>query len=203
MGKNSESISLRMRWQFYRARYSTPALLSRCDEKRAIGLVTAIHAAITIITISGLAWLTDLPLLFPALGPSTFILFSNPLSIAGAPRSVIGGHLLCLGCGYGSWHLVSWLVGSPVGIDTGGGPLYLSAALGLALGALLLVRLNCPHPPACASSLVVALGMVTHLGDMLLMGLVVIWMTFQAILLNRFAGLPVPFWSATPREKYL
>jgi CBS domain-containing membrane protein len=200
MLKNREGISWKMRMRIWRAKLSMPGLLSRYDEKKIVSLVTAIHGGIAILTISLLAWLTELPLIFPALGPSTFILFSAPLTTAGAPRNVILGHLLCMAIGYGVWHLVSYLAGGPVSVETGGWPMFVSAALALTLSCLLLVRISCPHPPACASSLVIALGAVTQWTSILLMAVVIIWLTAQAVAMNRLAGLPVPLWSPRSRE---
>lgn len=188
-----------MRWIIWRARMSTPALLSGHDETKTMSLVTAINGGLAILTVGVLAWLTNLPLVFPALGPSTFILFSAPLSKAGAPRSVVIGHCVCLLCGYVSWHLISLLSGRPVTLETAGWPLFTSATVALAFSCLFLQLFKCPHPPACASSLVVALGMITDGFSLFLMGLVVMWLTFQAVLMNRFVGLPVPIWS--PRHQ--
>ncbi|MBN2375212.1 MAG: HPP family protein, partial [Sedimentisphaerales bacterium] len=168
---------LKLRLLTWRAKYSLPGLLSRYEESKAVSITAAINAAFAISTISIIAWLTDLPLLFPALGPSTFILFTAPLSPAGAPRSLILGHWICLASGFGIWHLMSLLNGEPVSLAAGGWSLYCSAALALALGSLLMVRLRCPHPPACASALVVALGAVTHWSDLAIMAGVVLWLT--------------------------
>jgi CBS domain-containing membrane protein len=200
MGKTGEQLSLKTRWQFWRARMSTPALLSRYDEKKAISLLTAINGGLAILTVGLLAWLTNLPLVFPALGPSTFILYSAPLSKAGAPRSVVLGHFICLLCGYVTWYLMGFISGGPVTLETGGWPLFASATVALACSCFFLLLFNCPHPPACASSLVVALGMITGWFSIFLMGLVVMWLAFQAVLMNRFAGLPSPIWSPLRRE---
>jgi len=86
-------------------------------------------------------------------------------------------------------------------MEAGGWPVFCGASLALASSCLFLVRLSCPHPPACASSLVVALGAVTDWRDLLLMALVVVWLTVQAVAMNRFAGLPVPVWSPRRHDK--
>jgi len=141
------------------------------------------------------AWLTDLPLIFPALGPSTFILFNTPLSKAGAPRSVVLGHWPAMASGYAVWRLMGYLTGAPVSVQAGGWPLVVSASAALAVTCLLLVRFSCPHPPACASALVVALGAVTNWLELLLMAVAVALLATQAVVLNRLASVPVPTWS--------
>ena len=62
--------------------------------------------------------------------------------------------------------------------------------------SLLLIRLSCPHAPACASALIVALGGVTDWTDLLLMAAAVILVTAQSVGINRLASLPVPIWSS-------
>ena len=89
-------LSRKTTWLIWRARLSIPALLARYDDKKVLSLVTAIHAGLAILLIGVFAWLTHLPLVFTALGPSAFILFSAPLSPAAAPRTVILSHALAL-----------------------------------------------------------------------------------------------------------
>lgn len=181
----------------WRARFSVPALLARFEEKKVVSVVAAVNGGLAILAIGIFAWVTDLPLTYPALGPTAFILFATPTALAAAPRSIVLGHFLGLASGYAVWHLVSIVAGEPVSSQTGGWPLFLSASLGLAVICALLVWLSCPHPPACASALVVALGGVTDWFSVLLMGLAVVWMTAQAVAMNRLAGVPVLPWSST------
>ena len=199
MLQSTRRRSLRTRWAIWRARHSTVGLLARLDECKAVSLVAAVNGGLAILTIGAFAWLTDLPLAFPALGPTAFILFSTPTSESAAPRSVILGHFSAMASGYAVWHLVSAATGGPVSTQIGGWPLMLSASLALALTGGLLVRLSCPHPPACASGLVIALGAVTDWPSVLLMAAAVVWMTVQGVAMNRFAGVPVPTWSPVVR----
>ena len=80
MSQTTGRMSLKMRWLVWRARLSTPALLARHDETKVISTMAALNGGGAILTIGLFAWLTDLPLVFPALGPSTFILFTMPLT---------------------------------------------------------------------------------------------------------------------------
>lgn len=114
MSPTDERLSAKTRWLMFRARLSTPVLLTRFDEQKVVSVITAIHGGSAILAIGLFAWLTDLPLVFPALGPTAFILFSAPLSPAAAPRSVILGHFSCLGSGYVVWWLMSYLAGGPL-----------------------------------------------------------------------------------------
>ena len=199
MLQSTRRRSLRTRWAVWRARHSPIGLLARFDERKAVSLVAAVNGGLAILALGVFAWLTDLPLTFPALGPTAFILFATPTSEAAAPRSVILGHFSGIACGYAVWHLMSAAAGAPVSTQLGGWPLILSASLALAVTCGLLVRLSCPHPPACASSLVIALGAITDWPSILLMAVAVVWMTAQAVAMNRFAGVPVPTWSPVIR----
>ena len=195
-------VLARRRWLVWRARFSTPALLARYDEDKVVARVTALNGGLAILAIGLFAWVTDLPLVFPALGPSAFILFSSPLSATAAPRSVILGHLIAMVSGYAAWRLISHVAGQPVSLQVGGWPLVMSASLGLAACCLFLVKLACRHPPACGSAMVVALGAVTAWSELLLMGLAVIWLVGQAVAMNRIAGVPAPTWHPTDRNPY-
>jgi CBS domain-containing membrane protein len=192
-------ISLRGRFRIWRSYLSAPALLARFDETQIVARIAAINGGLTILTIGVFAWLTGTPLLFPALGPTAFILFSAPLSAAAAPRSVVLGHLTAIMIGFAVWWMISALTGEPVGVRSGWPPI-ISTSLALALTCMALVRLSCPHPPACASSLVVALGATTQWHELLLMGGAVLLLTAQAVAINRLAGVPAPRWKPRVRQ---
>ncbi len=198
-GHPRRRLSLKTRWAIWRARYSTPGLLARLDERKAISVVAAVNGGLAILAIGFFSWITDLPLMFPALGPTAFILFATPTTESAAPRSVILGHFSGMASGWAVWYLVSTVVGGPVSMQIGGLAPVVSASLALAATCGLLIRLSCPHAPACASSLIVALGGVTDWLGVLLMAVAVVWITAQAVAMNRFAGVPVPTWSPVVR----
>lgn len=194
-------VSLRRRRLAWRAYLSIPVLLAAGDERKVVSLVAAVNGAGAIVIISGLSWLVDLPLLFPALGPSAFILFSSPFSPAAAPRSVVVGHFAALAAGATIWHLVSFASGAPVSLELGGWPTLISASLTLAACCALLIGLSCPHAPACATGLIVALGAAGDAAALLGIAVGVVLLTAQAVAINRFAGLNVPAWSPSPRHR--
>lgn len=187
--------SLRMRWLMWRARFSIPTLLARTDERKAVAWIAGINGGLAIVFISLFAWLSNAPLVFPALGPTAFILFSAPFSPAAAPRSVILGHWIGMASGFAAWFLVTRLSGGAISLQDQGWPLLCSASLALALSSALLLRFSCPHPPACASALVVAVGGVTDWLGLLSMAAAVVLLTVQAVCINRIAGVRVPTWS--------
>ncbi len=190
--------SLKRSMLTWRARWSIPSLLARADERTVTSVVAATNGVLAILVITGLAWWIDLPLLFPALGPSAFILFSSPFSRAAAPRSVIVGHFTAIAAGYATWHLVQLLSGVAVTLGPTDWPALASASLALATTCVLLIRLSCPHAPACATALITALGAANGWPEMLGMAAGVLILTAQAVLVCRVAGMNTPLWF--PRE---
>lgn len=189
-------VGLLRRCSRWRARLSIPSLLAGFDDRKVVALVAAVNGGMAILILAGLAWLVDLPLLFPALGPSAFILFSSPFSPAAAPRSVIVSHFVGIAVGYAAWRLVNLASGPPVSLETGGWPILVSASMAMAAVCVLLVRLACPHAPACASALITAVGAADGWVPLFGMAAGVILLTVQAILIGRLAGLGTPIWSS-------
>jgi len=173
---------------------SIPSLIAAADEHKVISLVAAVHGGLAILVISACAWITGLPLVFPALGPTAFILFAKPFSPDAAPRSVITGHVAGMTSGLVTRHLVSFVCNSPVSLEASGWPTFVSAALALALTCLLLVRLSAPHAPGCASALIIATGGVVGWLGLLVMAIAVVILTVQAVCANRMAGVNMPIW---------
>ena len=191
--------SFRQRLVTWRARLSIPSLLSGSDERRVVSLIAAVNGGVAIFVISVLAWVVDLPFLFPALGPTAFLLFSSPFSPASAPRAVIVGHFSSMVAGFTVWQLITLVCGQPVTPEVGGWPVLASASLALGATCVLLVRLSCPHAPACATGLIIALGVANDWSALLGMAAGVVLLTAQAIVINRIAGVAVPTWS--PRSE--
>jgi len=188
-------LSLKTRLAVLRARFSLVGLLARQDERKVVSVVAAANGGLAILAIGCFSLITNSSLMFPALGPTAFILFSTPTTESATPRSVILGHFSGMACGWAAWHLSSTLVGGSVSLQIGGFAPILSASLALAATCAILIRLSCPHAPACASSMIIALGGVTDWLGVLLMAVAVVWITAQAVAINRFAGLPVVTWS--------
>lgn len=187
-------MPLRTRWLILRSQLSLPALLSDMTERRIVSTVAAIEGGTAILVISLAAWLSGLPLLFPALGPSAFLLFTKPFSPASAPRSVILGHGIGIICGWAMWALTSLLAGQEVSLTEPDLALCASANLAFALTCLLLVRFSCPHAPACASALIVATGAMTAWSDLLVMAGAVTLLAGQGIIIHRLLGVNAPLW---------
>jgi len=187
--------SLKLRWMMWKARLSIPNMLAQGDEGSVVSLFTSINGGMTILIICLLAWIWNLPLLFPTLGPTLFIIHSSPLSRAAAPRSIILGHFSAITIGSLCWYAASAIVGPSLSMQNGGLTLVCSASLALAITCNVLVRLSCPHAPACASALVITLGGVEAGLGSICLAVAVTLVVVQAIAINRLASVPVPLWS--------
>lgn len=127
-----------------------------------------VHARITVrasllIAVAGaLAWLTGNPFIFPSLGPTAYLLAMDGSGEYTA-RTVIGGHA----CG-----VIGGLIGylifvRPTGllmlaepVSVMGLHLALSAVASVAITTFLMLRFRASHAPACATTLIISLGIL-------------------------------------------
>ncbi|HEV2150041.1 MAG TPA: HPP family protein [Longimicrobiaceae bacterium] len=97
--------------------------------------------------------------LFPSLGPTAVAQAHSPGDRSNSLRSVVLGHLLGLAAGHAGVFLAGAAVDPPV---LAGGQLtgarVLAAILAVVLTALSQIALRASHPPAAATTLLVALG---------------------------------------------
>lgn len=175
-------------------------LLSRFPERPIWALFMFVNGFLTIALLSGLAWLSGTPFVFPSLGPTAFLFFFNPTAPAASPRNAMVGHAIGILCGYGAlW--VTGLQDAPPAMVTGVDlNRMLAAALSLASTGSLMILLRSPHPPAGATTLIISLGIITQPFQLLVIEVAVALLTLQAVAINRLAGIAYPWW-APPREK--
>jgi len=164
-------------------------------------LFVLVTGSIALGTISLAAWLTKLPLLFPPLGPSAFILFSTPMSEQASPRSVFVSHAMGVAAGFASLWILNAIF-PDAGLLTGTGiglPRILATALAMSLIGVGMMGMNTPHPPAAATTLIVATGYLTRPEHVLGLMAAVTLLLLEAIFFIRLqAGLPYPFWRSDP-----
>lgn len=179
-------------------RYLLPRLQ---HPERVVRLFVFIEGSMALAVLSTAAYLTQFPLLFPPLGPSAFILFRMPMSAAAAPRTILLSHLLGLLSGFialylGLFFFSPQAVAEP-GVVSGASIVTLSLAMGLS--SLAMIWLDCSHPPATATALIVAMGYISSAIHILGFIIAVIFLINIAFLCNRIlGGLPYPYWSHNP-----
>ncbi|MFC4986233.1 HPP family protein [Saliphagus infecundisoli] len=156
---------------------------------------TTLHTTVLVMVAALAAWLSGLPTLFPSLGPSAFVLAMFPRSEASNAQRVIGGHAIGVAAGL----LAYWLSGangsmiitaepgSIAGLRLAGSGVI---AIALTVGGMLTTDLR--HPPACATTLIVALGLLsTPLEGALILAAVVVMVAAHRLLLwtERIGGV--------------
>lgn len=109
-----------------------------------------------------LAVITDLPWIFPSLGPTAFLFLERPNTQAASPRNTIAGHVIGVAAGVTAL-IVFGLVDAPNALESGV-TWSRAGAAGFSLGATssLMVLLGCVHPPAGATTLIVSLGLMRN-----------------------------------------
>lgn len=159
-----------------------------------------INGFITIGLLALLAFITGNPFVFPSLGPTAYLLFFSPLADASSPRNTILGHAIGLVCGYLAF-VSTGAETVPFGTHPGiFWPRILAAALSLSATGAVMVLSRVNHPPAGATTLIVSLGIIAKPGELAIIEIAVFLLVAQALLINRLAGLPYPFWNISSNE---
>ena len=180
-------------------RLKLPYLEARFPGRAVKASFVFINGFITIALLAAVAMASRTPFVFPSLGPTAFLLFFSPRLPASSPRNTLYCHAIGILCGWGAlW--ITGLQDAPPAIVTGVDfPRVLAAALSLAATGAFMVLANAPHPPAGATTLIVSLGIVTRPPHLAMIELAVALLAFQAIVINRLAGVGYPVWAA-PKE---
>ncbi len=173
--------------------------LRHVDDSKPLVLLYAMICgalALGIITVASI-W-TRMPLLFPPLAPSAFILFATPLTPAASPRNLVLSHTIAVAVGLLVLHTLNNVWPNAALMN----PATLSAArvwaivITMGLITALMLMLRCQHPPAAASAMIAAMG---FLDPVQALGLVcaALLLALEAVVLVRWlAGLPYPIWRA-------
>lgn len=141
------------------------------------------------------AVLTGAPLVFPSLGPTAFLLFYTPTHASSSPRNTIGGHLIGVLAGYLALVVFGLTQRGPALAEGVDWAVVGASALSLGLTSGAMAWLNLPHPPAGATTLIVALGILHRPWQLAVLMLAVVLLVLQALVINRLAGIDYPLWA--------
>lgn len=177
-------------------RLRLPALTQRHSSVAVLGAFAAINGLISIGLMALAAYATGSPLIFPSLGPTAFLLFYTPTAPASSPRNTVLGHLVGALAGYLALAIFGLLdapfePGASIEAARVG-----SAALSLGLTSGVMVWIKAPHPPAGATTLIVALGILREPWQLAVLMLAVVLLVIQGLVINRLAGVAYPWWRA-------
>ena len=149
------------------------------------------------IGLSGLwAYIVKQPLVFPSLGATAFLIFETPMAEVGTPRNTMLGHTVGVAAGVASLALFGLLDAPSVYVSgvTLGRVGAIALAVALTGGILRLVR--SAHPPAGATTIIVASGLLAKPRQILDILIGVLLLTIAGWCLNRLMGVPAPVWAA-------
>lgn len=125
-----------------------------------VGLEAGLYVAL----LGLIVWAVGRPFIFPSLGPTAFTLARRPGEHSA--RQVLGGHL----CGVLAGLLVYHTVASGLAVTTVHAPLSMSSlwiaasgALSVVLTAGGMIATRTVHAPACATTLIISLGVLSSL----------------------------------------
>ncbi len=178
-----------MDWVTLIARLQPWYLLIRFPQKAARAAFAAVGAAIAIGIICTVAIITGQPLVFPTLGPSAFLFFSQPAAPASCPRNAIVAH----GSGILIGWAVYWLFGIALSCDAVTAQVG-AATVSLGLISAWMVAAKVTHPPAASTALMVALGLMVQWQELAAVMAAIVLLTAEAYCMNRLSGIATPLW---------
>ncbi|EMA19955.1 HPP family protein [Haloarcula argentinensis] len=125
---------------------------------------TSLYAGVLFVVLGILAWVTGQPFIFPSLGPSAFMLaFQRDRDRTGLVRVVVS-HLIGGLAGLVAYVLLATgvsLVADPAAFSMAGLRLVASATLSLVVTSWGMIATDTVHAPACATTLIVSLGLLS------------------------------------------
>jgi CBS domain-containing membrane protein len=172
------------RWLYRRWRNNGNAIYTFVGSLVAIGL-------------SGTwAYIVKQPLVFPSLGATAFLIFETPMAEVGSPRNTIIGHTVGILAGVVSLAVFGLLHAPSVYVSGITVPRVFAIALAVALTGGVLRVLRAAHPPAGATTIIVASGLLHAPRQLLDIFVGVVLLTIAGWCLNRVMGVPAPVWAA-------
>ena len=154
------------------------------DGGPALGVYAAVVAAVVIALVGLVGVLLHQPWIFPSLGPTLMVIAETPRQPSAHPRNVLVGHVVAVAAGWLAL-VVTGLRDAPPVVQAGLDARYVtSAVIALAITVLVLQVVRMPHPPAGATTLIVALAILRTPGQLAVIVLSVILVTLLASAAN-------------------
>ncbi|ELZ96722.1 hypothetical protein C440_03073 [Haloferax mucosum ATCC BAA-1512] len=131
------------------------------------GIETGLAAGLLFATLGIVAWATGRAFIFPSLGPSAFVLAFERRGAGPRPSRVVGGHLVGAVVGFLAYAALASGVTltAPPPASLAGLRLVTSGIVSVAVTSWGMVKTGVVHPPACATTLIVSLGLLSTAAD--------------------------------------
>lgn len=154
--------------------------------RREVG--TSFYAGLLFVVLGTIAWVSGQPFIFPSLGPSAFILaFERQGEQTGSVR-IVGSHLVGGAAGFLAWTLFApdvAITATPPAYSLDGLRLAASATASVMITSGAMITTDTVHAPACATTLIVSLGLLSTPGQVgVIVASVIILVEFHAATLT-------------------
>ena len=163
----------------------TRAGTPRPESALRIGLITAVGSFLTLASAGALSIVVARPLVVPSLGPTLYLAFEEPLTRPASPRNTLIGHFVAIVVGWLGLAAADLVHAPPATVMGMTWPRAIEAAFALGLVALILRLIKADHPPAGATVLIVALGILNTRSELLALYAGVVLITAIAWVFNR------------------
>ncbi len=130
--------------------------------RRNVG--TSLYAGVLFTVLGVTAWISGQPFVFPSLGPSAFVLAFDRRGRRTDTYRVVGSHAIGGAVGLLAYTLLAagvTLTSTPPALSTEGLRLAASGVLSVVLTSWGMMATDTNHAPACATTLIVSLGMLS------------------------------------------
>ena len=127
-------------------------------------LGTSLYASFLFTVLGLFAWISGQPFVFPSLGPSAYILAFDRRGERTRTYNIVGGHFIGLVAGWIAYSLFAAgisIMSTPTPLSLSGLYLTVSGVVSIALTTWTMIAIGTKHPPACATTLIVSLGLLT------------------------------------------
>lgn len=159
------------------------------------------------LVLGTMAWGTGRAFLFPSLGPTVYLYAVAPASSAPKKRHVLLGHLIGVVAGLVSYHALAGgavlTVREPIA-GWEGMRLAMAALVSLGLTVFGMEATGQRHSPACATTLIVSLGILPTIVDAIVIMVSVMLVVALWMLLQMLGARGPPFsripWTDDPAE---
>ncbi|WP_050032177.1 HPP family protein [Halorubrum halophilum] len=154
---------------------------------------TSLYAGLLFTVLGAIAWGTGQPFVFPSLGPSAFLLAFDRRSERDRAARIVGSHLIGGVAGIAAWTVIAdgaALTATPPAFSPEGFRLAASATVSLVATSWAMIATDAVHAPACATTLIVSLGLLsTPIEVAIIVASVTVLVGFHAGVILIFKGI--------------